>query len=155
MVCEISAVYLYKKAGRYSSKPHTQSVLSHKLKLYKMTQSKKAAKAVKAIETPVVSNELKAAVTEAAELIVVNNATAKAAKEPVAPELLEQVQSLKLNTVNTIKTLYANGASRQQIIASGFNSSTVHRQVLEYVKAQNLAEAKALLLQTTEPVIID
>jgi phage terminase Nu1 subunit (DNA packaging protein) len=68
-------------------------------------------------------------------LTVVNssNRTAKSQVVSIPTEVLKELAELKLNTVNSIKTLYASGYTRLQIVDAGFNSSTVYRQVGEYI----------------------
>lgn len=51
---------------------------------------------------------------------------------PIPAEVLAAVKAAGLNTCNSVKTLFANGFTRAQIVAAGYNASTVYRQVKEY-----------------------
>jgi predicted sulfurtransferase len=78
--------------------------------------------------------------------------------DPIPAEVLAELAELKLNTVNSVKTLHASGYSRKQIVAAGYNSSTVYRQVGEYIKAkaiaEKLSEETAAAAPVTEEVTI-
>ena len=123
-----------------------------------MSKSKKVSAAKSADKTPVVNIETPLEVIpgeiSTVKLIAVQPdrkagqklepVTSKKDKAEVVsiPEdVLAELAEMNLNTVNSIKTLYAAGFTRQQIIKAGYNSSTVHRQVLEYTKS--LATVKA------------
>lgn len=67
--------------------------------------------------------------------------TTKKNEAAIPANVLEELEGMGLNTVNRIKTLYAAGFTRTQIIACGYNSSTVYRQVGEYIK--KLSEVKS------------
>lgn len=131
-----------------------------------MSKSKKATTAKSVVETPVVNIET---ATPAAEVPQGTSKLAEAAgsvkallvkpdttggvgkltavkatkkeEDAIPSSVLEELETLNLNTVNKIKTLYAAGFTRTQIIAAGYNSSTVYRQVGEYIK--KLAEIKS------------
>ncbi len=64
---------------------------------------------------------------------------------PIPKEVLDAVKAANLNTCNSVKTLFANGFTRAQIVAAGYNASTVYRQVKEYEDGKgvtnNAAEA--------------
>lgn len=67
--------------------------------------------------------------------------TTKKDEAAIPANVLEELEGMGLNIVNRIKTLYAAGFTRTQIIACGYNSSTVYRQVGEYIK--KLSEVKS------------
>jgi len=99
-------------------------------------------------QTEVTNNESKATaltIVRPEQLQIVRGTGKRAAAEvtPIPSEVLDELNAIepKLNTVNKVKTLYASGYSRPQIVAAGFNSSTVYRQVGEYIKAQSAAQS--------------
>lgn len=118
-----------------------------------MSKKNQAVSSAK-IETPVTNPAPTSSLTVVNEskpkglTVVKSNRTTTAIAEPaIAEEVLAELKGLNLNTVNSVKTLYASGYSRKQIVAAGFNSSTVYRQVGEWIKAQEA------LKTATEPAI--
>lgn len=77
--------------------------------------------------------------TQTNTLTVVVRTTAKGRSTAdvvaINAEVLAELATLKLNTCNAIKTLYANSYTQQQIIKAGYNASTVYRQCKEYADA--------------------
>lgn len=107
---------------------------------------------IETVATPEIQAEAPKALvvvnTERKPLVVITGTGAKATAEEAIPEsVMMDLAALHLNTVNSVKTLFATGFTRKQIVAAGFNSSTVYRQVGEYIKAE---EAKKLLEVTPE-----
>jgi hypothetical protein len=87
------------------------------------------------------------------QIVKETGAKASTTPEEAIPEsIMEELKVANLNTVNKVKSLYATGYSRKQIVAAGFNSSTVYRQVGEYIKAM---EAKKLAEATPEVSITE
>lgn len=117
-----------------------------------MTKNKKAttAKSV-VVKTPVVNptpaaesvqetqpeGNVKLLIVQPARQLTVVKSTRATAEEvtPIPAEILEECKAAKLNIVNTIKSLYATGYSYKQIIAAGYQPSTVYRQIGEYKKS--------------------
>ncbi len=84
--------------------------------------------------------------TEKKPLVIVtgNKAGSASTEEAIPDSMLQDLAAAKLNTVNSIKSLYATGYSRKQIVAAGYNSSTVYRQVGEYIKAEDARRQEEL-----------
>ncbi len=78
--------------------------------------------------------------------IVTSSAKSRSTAPVVAidPSVLAELAAHKLNTCNSIKTLFANNYSQKQIVDAGYNASTVYRQCKEYADAVagTIADAK-------------
>ena len=74
--------------------------------------------------------------------------------EPIPAKVLEALKGHNLNIVNSIKTLFASGYTKPQIIAAGYNTSTVYRQVGEYIKSlEELATEKEVVVEKSAEIM--
>lgn len=145
-----------------------------------MSKSKKAIAAKSANVTPVTDNVIEVTPAELDELILAEQTeelndsvkliivrpdttggtkATKAGKpkvevDPIPNNVLVTLATHNLNTVNSIKTLFASGYTRAQIIATGYNSSTVYRQVGEYVKSlEEVQTEKDVVVAKAEEIL--